>query len=180
MSGFFLQHKTVEGLDVYPEQMKNVFEMSNATYGVNQACIASMNASEQWQCNFAQHAYVIHIHIHIHFHFHFHPAVSAVSDRVHVSNIGIFHVCPLCPLCPPPLPPPPPIRYAHTTSPTFPLNSALDYWQTMCIYASELPPGWPSQRGTENGVCDSAKVRLNAINRIVADIPSELDGPWIY
>lgn len=103
MSGFFLQHKTVEGLAVYPTQMKNIFEMSNATYGVNAACIEAMNATSQWQCNFAQHA------------------------------------------------------YAYTKSPTFPLNSALDSWQTLCIYTSELPPGWPNQKGTENGVCGTAK-----------------------
>lgn len=46
--------------------------------------------------------------------------------------------------------------YAHTSSPTFPLNSALDSWQTMCIYTSELPPAFPNQTGIENGICSSA------------------------
>jgi len=46
--------------------------------------------------------------------------------------------------------------YAHTKSPIFPLNSALDSWQTGCIYTSELPPNFPNQSGVENGVCASA------------------------
>jgi len=46
--------------------------------------------------------------------------------------------------------------YAHTAAPTFPLNSALDSWQTQCIYTSELPPDFPKQTGTENGVCGAA------------------------
>ena len=47
-------------------------------------------------------------------------------------------------------------RYAHTKSPIFPLNSALDSWQTACIYTSELPPLFPNQTGTENGMCAAA------------------------
>ena len=37
--------------------------------------------------------------------------------------------------------------YAYTESETFPLNSALDSWQTACIYTSELPPSFPNQTG---------------------------------
>jgi hypothetical protein len=78
ISGFFLQHDTVEGKAVYPTEMKYIFSLANSTQGVNDACIASFpNSDDQWQCNFAQHA------------------------------------------------------YANTKSPTFPLNSALDHWQTV-------------------------------------------------
>ena len=122
ISGFFLQHNTVEGKPVYPEEMKNIFQLvsrihthahayrrthmptlaslrcaelsvpershqqfspsiifpmmqANSTHGLNDACIAAQKPGEEWQCNFAQHA------------------------------------------------------YAHTSSDTFPLNSALDSWQ---------------------------------------------------
>ena len=61
-----------------------------------------MHLQDQWQCNFAQHA------------------------------------------------------YAHTTTPTFPLNSALDSWQTGCIYTSEFVDGFPNQTGTANGNCSAA------------------------
>ena len=76
ISGFFLQHDTVEGKPVYPEEMTNIFELANSTHGVNKDCIAAKAPSDQWQCNFAEEA------------------------------------------------------YAYTHSPTFPLNSALDSWQT--------------------------------------------------
>ena len=46
--------------------------------------------------------------------------------------------------------------YAYTKSDTFPLNSALDSWQTGCIYTSELPPGFPHQTTTANGICGAA------------------------
>eukprot|EP00038_Savillea_parva_P008712 m.178703 g.178703 ORF g.178703 m.178703 type:complete len:431 (+) comp14602_c0_seq1:70-1362(+) len=46
--------------------------------------------------------------------------------------------------------------YAHTQSPIFPLNSALDSWQTGCIYTSELPVAFPNQTGFENGNCSAA------------------------
>ena len=45
--------------------------------------------------------------------------------------------------------------YANTESPIFPLNSALDSWQTACIYTSELAPDFPNQAGVENGVCNA-------------------------
>ena len=102
ISGFFLQHATVENKPVFPDEMKTIFELANSTQGLNSACIASFPPEDQWQCNFAQHA------------------------------------------------------YAHTTSDTFPLNSALDSWQTSCIYTSELVPGFPNQNSTANGNCAAA------------------------
>ena len=102
ISGFFLQHATVEGKQVYPEEMKNIFKLANSTNGLNEDCIASFPPEQQWQCNFAQHA------------------------------------------------------YAHTKSDTFPLNSALDSWQTGCIYTSELVNGFPNQQVINNGNCSAA------------------------
>ena len=102
ISGFFLQHATVEGKQVYPEEMKNIFKLANSTNGLNKDCIASFPPEQQWQCNFAQHA------------------------------------------------------YAHTKSDTFPLNSALDSWQTGCIYTSELVNGFPNQQVINNGNCSAA------------------------
>ena len=33
--------------------------------------------------------------------------------------------------------------YAHTQAPIFVLNSALDSWQSSCIFTSTLDPGFP-------------------------------------
>ena len=57
ISGFFLEHNTVEGKPVYPTEMQNIFALANSTHGLNAACVASFPADEQWKCNFAQHAY---------------------------------------------------------------------------------------------------------------------------
>eukprot|EP00966_Prymnesium_polylepis_P099752 2309596-Prymnesium_polylepis.1 len=79
--------------------MRYIFTLSNASGGVNAACIAAKEPEDKWECNFAQAA------------------------------------------------------YAHTAAPIFALNSALDSWQTSCIYASELPTGFPNQSTTDNGEC---------------------------
>lgn len=47
--------------------------------------------------------------------------------------------------------------YMYTEAPIFPLNSALDAWQTNCIYTSELVPGFPEQKSTDNGECSAVK-----------------------
>eukprot|EP01060_Flectonema_neradi_P034117 TRINITY_DN5893_c6_g1_i1.p1 TRINITY_DN5893_c6_g1~~TRINITY_DN5893_c6_g1_i1.p1 ORF type:complete len:451 (+),score=83.72 TRINITY_DN5893_c6_g1_i1:53-1354(+) len=99
ISGFFLDHTTIENQPVYPTEMKNIFELSNATHGVNSDCIAAMQPADQWKCNFAQ------------------------------------------------------FSYQHIRYPIMALNSALDSWQTNCIYTSVLPPNFPNQTGTENGLC---------------------------
>ena len=99
ISGFFLLHPTVAKLPVYPEQMENIFNISNATGGVNADCIAAQAPADKWKCNFAE------------------------------------------------------FSYAYTKAPTFPLNSALDSWQTVCIYTAEPVPDFPKQTGTENGDC---------------------------
>lgn len=49
------------------------------------------------------------------------------------------------------------MAYNYTSSPTFPLNSALDSWQTSCILTSEMVPGFPNQTDTVNGLCAAAE-----------------------
>eukprot|EP00053_Salpingoeca_punica_P010733 m.96143 g.96143 ORF g.96143 m.96143 type:complete len:440 (-) comp15477_c0_seq1:715-2034(-) len=80
ISGFFLLHDDGNGNNLYPDQMKNVVAMQNATGGLHQGCVASLPADEQWRCIFANYS------------------------------------------------------YAHTTTPMFVLNSALDSWQLYNIY----------------------------------------------
>jgi len=46
-SGFFLFHESIAGVPVYPDQIKNVVEMSNATSGLNPQCIASMSDADR-------------------------------------------------------------------------------------------------------------------------------------
>ena len=89
ISGFFLDHDNVLGVPVYETMLKNLFEESNATGGVNQHCIAATAAADRWKCNFASGS------------------------------------------------------YAHTQAPIFALNSALDAWQTGCIFTATLDPGFP-------------------------------------
>ena len=76
---------------MYATEMKYIFDLSNATGGVDADCTAAKHPKDQWQCMFA------------------------------------------------------PDAYAFTSSPTFPINSALDKWQTACIYTAELPTHFPSQ-----------------------------------
>eukprot|EP00854_Cymbomonas_tetramitiformis_P007035 gene7035-8391_t len=57
-SGFFLDHPNAEGLPVYTQQMKAIFALSNATAGMNAACIAAHSPTgDQWKCNLAQYTY---------------------------------------------------------------------------------------------------------------------------
>ena len=82
--------------------------------------------------------------------------------------------------------------YAYTKSPTFPLNSALDSWQTACIYTSELPPAFPNQTGTENGICAAAAgwkkydpnsctdEQNTAQNKYIADFESIIQATKTY
>eukprot|EP01060_Flectonema_neradi_P011738 TRINITY_DN18743_c0_g2_i2.p1 TRINITY_DN18743_c0_g2~~TRINITY_DN18743_c0_g2_i2.p1 ORF type:complete len:219 (+),score=33.33 TRINITY_DN18743_c0_g2_i2:698-1354(+) len=100
MSGMFLEHNNIENKSVYPDQMKNIFELTNATYGLDPDCIKGMPGQE-WKCNFAQHS------------------------------------------------------YQFTRYPVMVLNSALDAWQTSCIFAAEYPVGFPNQTGFENGNCSA-------------------------
>ena len=101
ISGFFLRHANIYRAQVYPTEMKYIFEMSNASYGVNAACVAAQPPESKWECNFAESA------------------------------------------------------FAFTVAPIFPLNSALDSWQTACIFASAIPDGFPAQNNTDNGECNA-------------------------
>lgn len=57
ISGFFLNHNTVEDKPVYPEQIKYIYGLSNATHGVNEDCIVDKASSDQWRCNFGPGVY---------------------------------------------------------------------------------------------------------------------------
>ena len=56
VSGFFLDHKNIAGEAVYTEEMNYTFTMTNASGGVNQACIAA-NGDAPWKCSMAQYTY---------------------------------------------------------------------------------------------------------------------------
>jgi len=89
---------TTENKPVYPDEMKYVFSMSNATNGVNSDCIADKSDEDKWQCIFG------------------------------------------------------PETYKYIKAPIFVLNSALDSWQTGCIYTSE----YVAANSTQNGACAAA------------------------
>jgi len=98
ISGFFLNHETVENKTVYGDQIQYAFDMQNSTAGVPAACVANQASGEEWKCNFAAEAYKV------------------------------------------------------MSTPVMVLNSALDSWQTSCIYASEPLP----KSSNANGNCSSA------------------------
>eukprot|EP00730_Choanoeca_flexa_P004570 TRINITY_DN11735_c1_g9_i1.p1 TRINITY_DN11735_c1_g9~~TRINITY_DN11735_c1_g9_i1.p1 ORF type:complete len:438 (+),score=79.87 TRINITY_DN11735_c1_g9_i1:69-1316(+) len=116
ISGFFLRHETVEGKPVYPDEMKYIFNLANASSGVDQDCIEAHSPDQQWRCIFA------------------------------------------------------PDTYPYITSPIFPFNSALDSWQTRCIYTSEYVP----HNSTANGACGVA----SGYDKCASD-PETCDGSQI-
>lgn len=84
--------------------------------------------------------------------------------------------------------------YAYTEAPIFPFNSALDSWQTGCIYTSEFPPRWPKQNTTTNGYCSSApgwkacsdnpekctQGQMVVMNRYINDFQSIMESKATY
>lgn len=48
------------------------------------------------------------------------------------------------------------MAYQFTEANIFPLNSALDSWQTICVWTAELVPGFPNQTTIANGNCSAA------------------------
>jgi len=86
------------------------------------------------------------------------------------------------------------LAYAYTESAIFPLNSALDSWQTTCIYTSELVPGFPRQNATDNGHCAAAKGwercaqdvescghgQMAAMNKYIEDFEAVIKGTGVY
>eukprot|EP00663_Eupelagonemidae_sp_cell21sb_P000231 gene231-1376_t len=84
--------------------------------------------------------------------------------------------------------------YKYTSLPVFPINSALDAWQTVCIYAAELPPGFPNQTGTANGACNAVPgykacghnpenctaVQIGVMNKYIADFTTTLQNASTY
>ena len=101
VSGFFLQHNSVDGLPVYQKQMANIFKLSNSSGGVNQACIADRPEDRHWECMFAQNS------------------------------------------------------YNYTKIATFVENSALDMWQTGCIFTAAPIAGFPNAESSINGNCSA-------------------------
>lgn len=53
-SGVFLNTANVEGKNVYPDQMKNVFNMMNSSAGAQEGCLRSKLPGDQWKCMFAE------------------------------------------------------------------------------------------------------------------------------
>jgi hypothetical protein len=70
--------------------------------------------------------------------------------------------------------------YAHTKAPIFPLNSALDSWQTGCIYTATLDPGFPSstpKKLDEHGNCANAAAPFNG-SACAGKPRADCLGPW--
>lgn len=57
ISGFFLQSSTVIGEPIYADQIKSIHYLSNATGGVNAACVAAQSPGYEWVCNMASNVY---------------------------------------------------------------------------------------------------------------------------
>jgi hypothetical protein len=55
ISGFFLDAPNVNGEYVYTEQIKVIHYLSNATHGVNDACVAAQAPGKEYLCNMAPH-----------------------------------------------------------------------------------------------------------------------------
>jgi len=54
-SGVFLDHLNAEGKTVFRDNMRQVFNLHNASGGVNQKCIAAQSPDEHYKCFFAQY-----------------------------------------------------------------------------------------------------------------------------
>jgi STAM-binding protein len=50
--------------------------------------------------------------------------------------------------------------YTHSTAPTFVENSALDMWQTACIFTASPIAGFPNAASSRNGNCSAADGRV--------------------
>ena len=57
VSGFFLMHNSVEGDNIYPARMRNIYHMMNSSGGVNQRCLAALAPADGWKCIFANYSY---------------------------------------------------------------------------------------------------------------------------
>ena len=61
VSGFFLNHATMQHTNIFPSHSRHVFHMMNSTQGVNQQCIAAMKNSsppkDPSNCFFANYSY---------------------------------------------------------------------------------------------------------------------------
>ena len=57
VSGFFLMHDNVQGINAYPARMQYVYNMMNSSGGVNQRCRAAQAPGDAWRCIFANYSY---------------------------------------------------------------------------------------------------------------------------
>ena len=60
ISGFFLQHNTMDDVNLFPQRSRHVFHMMNSTGGVNQNCVVAMAAAPERNvsdCFFANGSY---------------------------------------------------------------------------------------------------------------------------
>jgi len=136
VSGFFLLHNTVENKPVYPNEIREIFNIANSTNGMNERCIKALEEEDRWKCHFAEMA------------------------------------------------------YAYTQSPIFPLNSALDSWQTVCIYTAVLSPDFPNETKGLPGLCNAAPGwqncaldpemcnghQITAMNQYIEDFKQDMQG----
>jgi hypothetical protein len=70
--------------------------------------------------------------------------------------------------------------YAYTQAPIFALNSALDSWQTGCIYTATLDPGFPKTTPKaldEHGNCGNAGANFSSAS-CSGKPRAECKGPW--
>eukprot|EP00747_Dinoflagellata_sp_TGD_P219245 gnl/TRDRNA2_/TRDRNA2_91395_c0_seq1.p1 gnl/TRDRNA2_/TRDRNA2_91395_c0~~gnl/TRDRNA2_/TRDRNA2_91395_c0_seq1.p1 ORF type:complete len:456 (+),score=34.85 gnl/TRDRNA2_/TRDRNA2_91395_c0_seq1:61-1428(+) len=84
--------------------------------------------------------------------------------------------------------------YTYIQAPIFPFNSALDSWQTGCIYTAEFVPGFPMQNVTSNGICSAAPgwkacatnpekcdaAQMATMNRYLSDFQTVMRGKGTY
>ena len=70
--------------------------------------------------------------------------------------------------------------YAYTKVPIFALNSALDSWQTGCIYTATLDPGFPKTTPhalDEHGNCANAGAPFTS-SKCKGKPRADCAGPW--
>ena len=53
-SGVFLKSANANGKNVYPAELKYVFNMQNSSAGAHEGCLAAKAADKKWECMFAQ------------------------------------------------------------------------------------------------------------------------------
>eukprot|EP01064_Diplonema_japonicum_P028022 TRINITY_DN421_c1_g1_i4.p1 TRINITY_DN421_c1_g1~~TRINITY_DN421_c1_g1_i4.p1 ORF type:complete len:449 (+),score=126.40 TRINITY_DN421_c1_g1_i4:34-1380(+) len=84
--------------------------------------------------------------------------------------------------------------YPHIQAPFLALNSGYDSWQTGCIYAAKLVPGFPNQTVTWNGQCNAVSPWQNCVgnpdncnstqmvtmNKYITDFKADMQSAGTY